>query len=100
MVDLCGLHAFDETEFIHDFGGFPKALFEVQYPAKGSPELAAQLQEELKYTNGFLNSVRAKLSNEKFVSGAPEKVIEMERKKEADALAKIATIEQSLASLK
>jgi valyl-tRNA synthetase len=44
--------------------------------------------------------VRAKLSNEKFVSGAPEKVIEMERKKEADALAKMATIEQSLASLK
>lgn len=63
-------------------------------------EEVAKLQEELKYTNGFLNSVRAKLSNEKFVSGAPEKVIEMERKKEADALAKIATIEQSLASLK
>jgi valyl-tRNA synthetase len=63
-------------------------------------EEIAKLEEELKYTNGFLNSVRGKLSNEKFVSGAPEKVIEMERKKEADALAKIATIEQSLASLK
>ena len=52
------------------------------------------------YTKGFLRSVQAKLSNEKFVAGAPEKVIEMERKKEADALAKIETIEQSLAGLK
>lgn len=60
----------------------------------------AKLTEELNYTKGFLKSVQAKLSNEKFVAGAPEKVIEMERKKEADALAKIATIEQSLAGLK
>jgi len=63
-------------------------------------EEIAKLTEELKYTQGFLKSVQAKLSNEKFVGGAPEKVLEMERKKEADALAKIATIEQSLASLK
>ncbi|HPJ09886.1 MAG TPA: valine--tRNA ligase [Flavobacterium sp.] len=60
----------------------------------------AKLTEELKYTQGFLKSVQAKLSNEKFVGGAPEKVLEMERKKEADALAKIATIEQSVKSLK
>ena len=60
----------------------------------------AKLTEELNYTKGFLKSVQAKLSNEKFVAGAPEKVIEMERKKEADALAKITTIEQSLLSLK
>ena len=60
----------------------------------------AKLTEELNYTKGFLKSVQAKLANEKFVNGAPEKVLEMERKKEADALAKIATIEQSLASLK
>jgi len=60
----------------------------------------AKLTEELKYTQGFLKSVESKLSNEKFVSGAPEKVLEMERKKQADALAKIATIEQSIASLK
>jgi valyl-tRNA synthetase len=63
-------------------------------------EEIAKLTEELNYTKGFLKSVQGKLSNEKFVAGAPEKVIEMERKKEADALAKIATIEQSLAGLK
>jgi valyl-tRNA synthetase len=60
----------------------------------------AKLTEELNYTKGFLKSVQTKLSNEKFVGGAPEKVLEMERKKEADALAKIATIEQSIAGLK
>lgn len=60
----------------------------------------AKLTEELNYTKGFLRSVQGKLSNEKFVAGAPEQVIANERKKEADALAKIATLEQSLASLK
>ncbi|WP_306567705.1 valine--tRNA ligase [Flavobacterium lindanitolerans] len=72
-------------------------------PISGSVDVEeeiAKLTEELKYTQGFLKSVQAKLSNEKFVNNAPEKVLEIERKKEADALAKIATIEQSLASLK
>ena len=59
-----------------------------------------KLEEELKYVKGFLKSVQGKLSNEKFVNGAPEKVLEIERKKEADALAKMATIEQSLGALK
>ncbi|AMA48792.1 MULTISPECIES: valine--tRNA ligase [Flavobacterium] len=59
-----------------------------------------KLTEELNYIKGFLKSVQGKLSNEKFVSGAPEQVIANERKKETDALAKIATIEQSLAGLK
>jgi valyl-tRNA synthetase len=63
-------------------------------------EEISKLTEELKYTQGFLKSVQAKLSNEKFVNGAPEKVLVIEKQKEADALAKIATIEQSLASLK
>ncbi|WDO11413.1 valine--tRNA ligase [Flavobacterium sp. WW92] len=63
-------------------------------------EEIAKLSEELKYNQGFLKSVQARLSNEKFVNNAPEKVLEIERKKEADALSKIATIEQSLASLK
>ncbi len=63
-------------------------------------EEVTKLTEELKYIQGFLKSVQAKLSNEKFVNGAPEKVLANEKQKEADALAKIATIEQSLANLK
>ena len=63
-------------------------------------EEISKLTEELKYIQGFLKSVQAKLSNGKFVNGAPEKVLANEKQKEADALAKIATIEQSLASLK
>jgi valyl-tRNA synthetase len=71
-------------------------------PVSGNIDVAAEivkLTEELKYTQGFLRSVQGKLSNEKFVAGAPAQVIDNERKKEADALAKIATIEQSLKSL-
>lgn len=71
-------------------------------PVSGNIDIAAEiakLTEELKYTQGFLRSVQGKLANEKFVAGAPEQVIANERKKEADALAKIATIEQSLNSL-
>lgn len=58
-----------------------------------------KLEEELEYTKGFLISVRKKLSNERFVNNAPEQVIALERQKEADALAKIDTLEKSLASL-
>ena len=63
-------------------------------------EEVAKLTEELKYTEGFLISVQKKLSNERFVNNAPEQVIASEKKKEADALAKIETIKASLASLK
>lgn len=62
-------------------------------------EEIAKLKEELVYTQGFLKSVQGKLKNEKFVSGAPEQVVANERKKEADAIAKIETIEASLKSL-
>lgn len=63
-------------------------------------EELAKLAEELKYQQGFLASVAKKLSNESFVSKAPAKVIEMERKKQADAESKIKSIEESIAALK
>ena len=62
-------------------------------------EEIAKLKEELSYTEGFLKSVQKKLSNERFVNNAPEQVVINERKKEADALAKIETLKASLASL-
>lgn len=58
-----------------------------------------KLTEELEYTRGFLKSVDQKLSNERFVNGAPEQVVNVERKKKADAEAKIAALEASLKSL-
>ena len=58
-----------------------------------------KLEADLKYQEGFLQSVLKKLSNEKFVNNAPEKVIEMERKKQSDAEAKIATLKESIAAL-
>lgn len=58
-----------------------------------------KLQEELTYNEGFLKSVEKKLSNERFVAKAPEKVVEMERRKKTDAEAKIETIKLSLKAL-
>lgn len=71
-------------------------------PISGAVDVAAQIakiSEELSYTEGFLKSVQKKLSNERFVNNAPEQVVAVERKKEADALAKIETLKASLAAL-
>ena len=72
-------------------------------PVSGAIDLEAEVKkitEELQYTEGFLKSVQKKLANERFVNNAPEAVIATERKKEADALAKIETLKVSLAALK
>ena len=72
-------------------------------PANDTIDVAAEiskLEEELKYTEGFLKSVQKKLSNERFVSGAPEQVVASEKKKEADAIAKIETLKTSLKNLR
>jgi valyl-tRNA synthetase len=59
-----------------------------------------KLEEELAYTKGFLKSVMGKLSNEKFVNSAPAQVVDVERKKQADAEDKIKSLEERIASLK
>lgn len=59
----------------------------------------AKIMEELNYTKGFLASVTKKLSNERFVNNAPEKVVAMEQKKKTDAEAKIAELEVQLQNL-
>lgn len=71
-------------------------------PIGGAIDVDAEIkkiQDELNYTKGFLQSVQKKLSNERFVSNAPEQVVAIEKKKAADAEAKIETLEKSLASL-
>ncbi len=71
-------------------------------PMQGTIDVDAEIKkltEELSYAEGFLRSVQKKLSNERFVAGAPEQVVASEKKKEADALAKIDTLKASLASL-
>jgi valyl-tRNA synthetase len=58
-----------------------------------------KLAKDLDYNKGFLKSVQAKLANEKFVANAKPELLENERKKQADALAKIKAIEEQLAAL-
>ena len=62
-------------------------------------EELAKAQKDLEYLQKFLQGVRAKLSNEKFTAHAPAQVIENERKKEADALSKIESLEAKIAQL-
>jgi valyl-tRNA synthetase len=71
-------------------------------PLEGQIDVVAEkeeLQKELDHAKGFLIGVNKKLSNERFVSSAPEKVVAMEQQKKADAEAKIKALEESLASL-
>ena len=71
-------------------------------PMEGAIDVEAEkgkIQEELKYTEGFLKSVQKKLSNERFVSNAPESVVAVEKAKQADAEAKIQMLKASLAGL-
>ena len=59
----------------------------------------AKLNEDLKYMQGFLRTVMGKLGNERFVNNAPAQVVELERKKKADAESKIKSLEERIASL-
>ncbi|KAA5540110.1 valine--tRNA ligase [Adhaeribacter rhizoryzae] len=71
-------------------------------PMEGAVDPAVErerLQKELEYTKGFLAAVDKKLSNERFVNGAPPVVLEKEWQKKADAEAKIKALEQSLTAI-
>ena len=101
MGNIAGIEVVDEAPK----GAWSFIADTVEYfiPATGLvnvEETKAQLEEELNYTRGFLNSVMKKLNNDKFVNGAPEQVVANERKKQADAEAKIAAIEAQLTALK
>jgi valyl-tRNA synthetase len=80
--------------------GFLIKTDEFFIPLKGEldPEKERErILKELEHAKGFLQSVEKKLSNEKFVSSAPSNVVDLEKKKKADAEAKIKALEESLA---
>lgn len=76
---------------------------EYAVPLGGLIDVEAELakaEAELKHLEGFLAGVKKKLSNERFVSNAPAAVVELERKKQSDAESKIATLKETIESLK
>ncbi|MBQ8222148.1 MAG: valine--tRNA ligase [Bacteroidales bacterium] len=104
IMKLCNVSSVNYvTENPQDAFGFLVKATEFFIPVTDNIDTEAEikkLEEELKYAQGFLKSVEAKLSNEKFVNGAPAAVVDKERKKKADSEAKIKVIEQQLAALR
>jgi len=102
IAKLCNLSRISLTESpLQGAFGFVIKSTEVFVPltdAVNPEEERKKLEEELAYTQGFLKSVDKKLSNERFVSGAPTQVVDRERQKKADAEARIKVIEQQLKS--
>ncbi|KAA9340585.1 valine--tRNA ligase [Adhaeribacter soli] len=100
---LANLETVSYSEAIIDNAiSFVEGPDEYFVPMEGNIDVEAEkdrLQKELEYTKGFLASVDKKLSNERFVSGAPAIVLEKEYQKKADAEAKIKALEESLAAL-
>ena len=104
IVKLCNLSAINAVENkAEGAASFMVGTTEYAVPLGNLinvEEELKKLEADLKYQEGFLMSVQKKLSNEKFVSKAPANVIEMERKKQADAETKIAALKESIAALK
>ena len=76
---------------------------EFNVPLEGMIDVAAEIakvEAEIQRYEGFLRGVKAKLSNEKFVTGAPAAVVGRERQKQADATTKIENLKARLADLK
>ena len=103
VCHLCNVSSVQRiTEKVTGAFGFVLETHEFFIPAGDAVDLDAEkekIQKDLDYQEGFLNIVRKKLGNEKFVNGAPEQVVASERAKEADALAKIEVLKAQLSSL-
>ncbi|MDY5570571.1 MAG: valine--tRNA ligase [Candidatus Cryptobacteroides sp.] len=106
---VCKLANISNASIVEDFGATAEGVsqmirtVEMYVPLTGKvnvEEEIAKIEAELEYQKKFLESVRRKLSNESFVAHAPEKVVAMERKKEADSLSKIEGYESQLKALK
>ena len=106
---VCKLANISSATVVADFGATAEGVsqmirtVEMYVPLTGKVDVEeeiAKIEAELEYQKKFLESVRKKLSNESFVAHAPEKVVAMERKKEADSLSKIEGYESQLKALK
>ena len=100
---MCNLSAITVVEAKADgAAAFMVGTTEFAVPLGNMIDVAAEIarmEAELKHKEGFLQGVLKKLSNEKFVNNAPAAVIEMERKKQADAESIIKSLKESIAAL-
>ena len=104
IAKLCNLERIDYLES-KDVNGASFIENKIQYsmPLTGLVDMDEEikkLEADLKYAEGFLQNVLKKLSNERFVNNAPQQVVDIERKKQADAEEKIRIIKEQLAKLK
>jgi valyl-tRNA synthetase len=104
IIKLCNLDGIEYvTEKPEGAFNFILKTTEFYIPVNESIDVEAEtekLQQEITYQKGFLKGVMKKLSNEKFVTNAPAKVVEMEKKKQTDAENKIKVLEEQIKSLK
>ena len=104
IVKMCNLSAINTVEAKADgAAAFMVGTTEFAVPLGNMIDVEAEIarmEAELKHKEGFLQGVLKKLSNEKFVNNAPAAVIEMERKKQADAESIIKSLKESIAALK
>jgi len=100
---MCNLSSFSSvSEKQAGAAGFMVGTTEYAIPLTGMMDVEAELQKlraELTYTEGFLQSVVKKLSNERFVQNAKPEIVETERRKQADAESKIALLKENIAAL-
>ncbi len=104
VTKMCNLSAVQSaTEKQAGDVSFMVRTTEFAIPLEDKMDVEAEikkLEADLAYQEGFLNSVLKKLSNERFVQNAKPEIVEMERKKQADAESKIATLREGIAALR
>ena len=104
IAKLCNLESIDYVAGEEvDGATFIENNIQYSVPLTGLVDAAEEikkLEADLKYAEGFLQGVLKKLSNERFVNNAPQQVVDIERKKQADAEEKIRIIKEQLAKLK
>ena len=103
LMKMANLEAIDKSDSKSPTAAsFIVGAVEYSVPLESSinvEEELKKLEADLKYQQGFLATVEKKLSNERFVNSAPEKVVALERKKQSDAKEKIAAIEAAIQAL-